>query len=80
MKAYNLIFLRNSKVVLSKKAYSDWKEIQTEYEDYMSSLEFKSTEDLIEYLSFDYKISPEQIKSQIDRIKTTELEQIEISI
>ncbi len=46
----------------------------------MSSLDFESTEDLIEYLSFDYKISPENIKTQIDRIKTTELEQIEINL
>ena len=80
MKSYNLIFLRNSKVILSKKTYSDWKEIQTEFDDYMSSLEFESTEDLIEYLSFNYKISLEEIKSQINIINTDESSQIEINL
>tara|TARA_R110002072_G_scaffold241046_1_gene399836 strand:- start:3619 stop:3861 length:243 start_codon:yes stop_codon:yes gene_type:complete len=80
MKSYNLIFLRNSKVILSKKTYSDWKEIQTKFDDYMSSLDFESTEDLIEYLSFNYKISLDQIKSQINKINTAESSQIEINL
>ena len=80
MKSYNLIFLRNSKVILSNKTYSDRKEIQQEFDDYMSSLNFDSTEDLIEYLSFNYKISLEQIKSQINKINTVKSSQIEIKL
>jgi ribosomal protein S18 len=80
MKSYNLIFLRNSKVILSKKTYSDWKEIQTEFNDYMSSLDFKSTEDLIEYLTSDYKISSEQLQEQVDKIETAESKQIELNL
>ena len=80
MKPYNLIFLRNSKVVLSRKAYFDWKDIQAEFDDYMSSLDFESTEDLIEYLNIYYKIEPELIKSQINKIENSELEKIELTI
>ena len=80
MKSYNLIFLRNSKVVLSKKNYSDWKEIQNEFEEYMSSLDFESVEDLIDYLNLDYKVEPELIKSQLIKIENSELEKIELTI
>ena len=33
-----IIFLRNNGIILSKKKYIDWREIQDEYEDYMTSL------------------------------------------
>lgn len=72
--------MSNSKVVLSKKTYFDWKEIQTEFDNYMSSLDFESIADLVEYLSFDYKVEPELIKSQIIKIENSELEQIELKI
>jgi hypothetical protein len=79
MKQYNLIFLRDSKVILSRKKYSDWKEVQNDFENYMTSLDFESTENLIEYLSFDYKLSPEII-CNVEEIKTTELDQIELNL
>ena len=80
MKLYNLIFLRNSKVILSKKTYYDWKEIQTEFDDYMSSLEFETSDVLIEYLSSNYKFSLEQIKSELNKIYTDKSSQIEINL
>jgi len=40
MKRYNLIFLRDNKVLLSQKAYVEWHEIQEEYDYYMASLDF----------------------------------------
>ena len=80
MKSYNLIFLRNSKVILSKKTYSDWKDIQAEFENYMSSLNFESKEDLIEYLNLDYKIGTKLIKSQIGEMENSGLEKIELTI
>ena len=72
--------MRNSKVILSKKTYSDWKEIQNEFEEYMSSIDFKSEGDLIEYLIMDYNAEPELIKAQITKMKTSELEKIELTI
>ncbi len=72
--------MRNSKVILSKKTYSDWKEIQIEFDDYMSSLNFESKVDLIEYLNIDYKFNPKIIKSQINKIENSKLEKIELTI
>ncbi len=80
MKKYNLIFLRNSKVILSKKAYSNWTEIQDEFDGYLSSLDFETIDDLIEYLNSDYKIKREQIKNQIDKINMVESNYIEINL
>ena len=80
MKSYNLIFLRNSKVILSKKTYSDWKDIQADFDDYMSSLNFESKEDLIKYLNLDYKIETELIKFQIGEMENFRLEKIELTI
>ena len=80
MKLYNLIFLRNSKVILSKKTYSNWKDIQAEFDNYISSLNFESKEDIIEYLNLDYKIETELIKSQISEMENSELEKIELTI
>ena len=79
MNQYNLIFLRNSKVILSRKKYSTWKEVQNDFEDYMTSLDFESIDNLIEYLSFDYKLSQEII-SNVEKIKISELEQIELNL
>ena len=45
MNQYNLIFLRSNKMLLSRKTYSDWREIQDEYEDYMTSLDFEAIMD-----------------------------------
>lgn len=80
MKPYHLIFLRDSKVILSKKSYLDWKEVQTDYHNYMSSLDFDSTENVIEYLTFDYKIPSEIIKNKVEEIESTELEHIELKL
>ena len=79
MKQYNLIFLRESKVNLSRKKYSDWKEIQNDFENYMTSLDFESIDKLIEYLSLDYKMSDEIIRN-VEEIKNVEMEQIELNL
>ncbi len=35
---FHLIFLRVGAVLLSRKPYADWREIQDEWDDYMTSL------------------------------------------
>jgi hypothetical protein len=57
MKKYSLIHLRSEKFILSKKNYLDWKEIQNDYDDYMTSIEFETLEELNDYLSIEYKLS-----------------------
>ena len=51
------IVLRSSSgsVVLTKKQYSDWKEVQNDYSNYATSLGPWSKEDLISYLKDDFK-------------------------
>lgn len=57
MKPYNLIFTKDSKIILSSVQYKDWREIQYAYENYMTSLDFKTLDEIIEYLTIEYKLS-----------------------
>jgi hypothetical protein len=50
----HMIFLRSDSLLLSKKPYSDWREIQDEYEDYMTSLGPKTENEIVEYFAIDY--------------------------
>lgn len=50
----HLIYLRPGGMVLSKRTYSGWREIQAEYEDYMTSLGPFSEEELLDFLAAEY--------------------------
>ena len=50
----HLIYLRSGPLIVSRKHYADWREIQDEYEDYMTSLGPFTEEGLIEFLSVQY--------------------------
>jgi uncharacterized protein len=50
----HLVHLRSGDMLLSKKDYSGWQEIQDEHEDYMTSLGPFDEEGLLEYLSNEY--------------------------
>lgn len=50
----HLIYLRSGRVMISRKRYADWREIQDEYEDYMTSLGPFSEDGLLEFLSDEY--------------------------
>ncbi|HEY9282831.1 MAG TPA: hypothetical protein VIP46_05205 [Pyrinomonadaceae bacterium] len=50
----HLIYLRSGRVIISRKRYADWREIQDEYEDYMTSLGPFSEDGLLEFLSNAY--------------------------
>lgn len=80
MKQFKLIFLRSDKILLSKKQYVDWREIQEEYEDYMASLEFGSLKDVEEYIKMDYKLSSENARNEVNRLNTSSNDTIEIEI
>ena len=41
-------------MLLSRKPYRDWREVQDEYEDYMTSLGPFSEEGLLDFFSADY--------------------------
>jgi hypothetical protein len=50
----HLIYLRPDGMLLSRKRYSDWREIQDEYEEYMTSLGPFSVDELVGFLSEQY--------------------------
>lgn len=72
MKKYNLIFLNNTKVFLSKRNFNSWQEIQDFYENYTTSVGFSSLEELNDYLCFDYNLTLEQTKNLTEKINFTE--------
>ncbi|MEZ5009530.1 MAG: hypothetical protein R2753_15400 [Chitinophagales bacterium] len=44
-------------MLLSRKQYLDWREIQDEYDDYMASLDFETLTDVQDYIKMDYKLT-----------------------
>lgn len=51
---FQLIYLTNGKLILSKKHYNSWHEIQDEYENYMTNLSFMTCEDIINFFKDDF--------------------------
>ena len=80
MKKFNIIFLRSDKMLLSRKQYSSWREIQDEYDDYMASVAFETLADVQDYIKMDYKLTSEKAKQEVNRINKTSDETIEIEI
>lgn len=50
----HLIYLKPDRMLLSRKQYSDWREIQDEYESYLTSLGSFSVDELLQFLSEEY--------------------------
>lgn len=50
----HLIYLRSGRVLLSRQPYAGWREIQDEYEDYMTSVGPFAEDDLLAFLSDEY--------------------------
>lgn len=50
----HIIFLRNNVIIISKKKYSDWREIQDEYDDFMTSLGSWTAEAVISFYELDF--------------------------
>ena len=50
----HLVYLRDGGMLLTKKAYSGWREIQDEHEGYMASLGPWPVPDVIDFLDEEY--------------------------
>jgi hypothetical protein len=64
----------DKKIILSKKSYQSWQDIQAEYSDYKTSLGPWTKEELLDYFRNDYKeeefpFSEQEIDSLTDSIK-----------
>jgi hypothetical protein len=64
---YNIIYLK-SEMILSKKQFDSWKEIQNLYEDYKASLTFGTIDEVNDFLSLEYKIDEEKVKKITENI------------
>ncbi len=78
MKKYNLIFLRNNKLLLSRKKYFDWREIQDEYDDYMASVDFETLMDVQNYIKMDYKLTADKAQNEINKLSESSNDIVEI--
>lgn len=50
----HLIYLRPDRLLVSKRAYADWREIQDEYDDYMTSMGPYDEGALLDFLAEQY--------------------------
>jgi hypothetical protein len=80
MQKFNLIFLRSNKVLVSQKQYSDWKEIQNEFDDYMANVGFDSIDKIKEYIQFDYKLTEEKAFKESKKISESNSDYVEIEL
>ena len=62
----HIVFLRAGPMVLTKKPYQSWREIQDEYEDYMTSLGPWLATDVLTFIKEEYPTDPPFTRSQID--------------
>lgn len=53
--AFHLIYLRNGEMLLSKKHYNHWREIQDEYENYLTDLYFSDCDAIIQFFQDDFR-------------------------
>ncbi|RXQ91011.1 hypothetical protein EO244_12980 [Ancylomarina salipaludis] len=67
-------------MLLTKKLYSDWTEIQGEYEDYMASLDFNTLNEIEEYIRVDYKLTANKAKQEVNKINIALNDTIEIEL
>lgn len=59
------IIYTQGEMLLSKRAYSSWQEIQDEYTDYQASLGPWGEEEVIEYLSDEYPDLEPSVEQQV---------------
>ena len=80
MSKFHLIFRRNSPILLSRKTYANWMDIQNEFEDYMASIEFDDLIEVIDYLKTEYKITNEKAEQEAHKLLSTGKESVQLDI
>lgn len=63
----SIVYLRPAGMLLTKKKYPSWREIQDEFGEYMASLGPWSIEEIIDYIRLDYPTNPPFTEDQIRR-------------
>jgi hypothetical protein len=67
----NIIFRRSSPIIISRKEYTGWREIQDIYDDYAASLEFESTETAREWLITEYPGEENDLNAKMDKFENS---------
>jgi len=65
-------------MLISKKKYLNWTNIQNEFDDYKASLDFDSIDSLKEYMRQDYKLSIGDLDKLINPIINSKLDHLEL--
>ncbi len=60
-------------MLLSSKEYNSWREIQDEYENYSTSIDFENFEAIKEYIISDYKVDKTYVENLIATFLKTNL-------
>ena len=74
------IVFTKSKMLLSKKRYESWREIQNEYEDYVASLGPWSEVDVAEYLRDDHPDLDPPGSEQVKKLVTGQSEVVVLTV
>ncbi len=74
----HIIYLKNS-VLLSKKSYSSWREIQDEYEDFKASLGPWAAEEVEDFLEQEYLDLEPSAKAQVAHFVVSDKQVIEVT-
>lgn len=62
------IIFTDTNVIISKKFYPSWREIQSEYLNYKTSLGAWSTKDVIDFLQAEYQNLEPNASIQVERL------------
>ena len=73
----HIVFLKSG-LLVSKKKYADWREIQEEFLDYQASLGPWSQDEVVEYLEFDYPNLSPSASRQIESLMASDSEMLKL--
>lgn len=74
MNELHIIFTRNEEVIISRKAYASWREIQDEYDDYMTSLGPWAADAVASWLDEEYSDLVPSAQEQVEALLSSEQE------
>lgn len=71
MSELHIIFTRNEEVLISRKPYASWREIQDEYDGYMASLGPWEVDTVVSWLEDEYSNLVPSAQEQVDVLLTS---------
>lgn len=71
MSELHIIFTKNEEVLISRKPYASWREIQDEYDGYMASLGPWEVDTAVSWLEDEYSNLVPSAQEQVDALLTS---------